>query len=181
VPELTNRRQELFARHLGEGDHTMTQALAYELAGYTPSASNASVLANKPEIAERIKEIRAEKERRELEFRVRLHEAGLDEKDPETAKRVVIEWNDNVVRDMLSENARLAQVAGQFQAAKESIKLIGDSLGTFDKATAADNKKLPAPAGSPLQVSFNLNGALEGAAASVEEPADDNPLAPRKK
>lgn len=158
----------------------MTQALAYELAGYTPSSSNASVLANRSEIKERIKEIRAEKERRDLDFRVRLHEAGLDESDPEAAKKVVVEWNDNVVRDLLKENARLAQVAGQFQAAKESIKLIGDSLGTFEKGSPDQKKALPAPAAGPMQVNFNLNSALEGAAAT-EAPADDNPLAPRKK
>lgn len=158
----------------------MTQALAYELAGYTPSSSNASVLAAKPEIKARIEELRAEKERRELEFRVRMHEAGLDENDPEAAKQVVIDWNDNVVRALLKENARLAQVAGQFQAAKESIKLIGDSLGTFEKGTPDPKKGLPAPAAGP-QINFNLNGALQSAEAEVAPPADDNPLAPRKR
>lgn len=179
MPELTNRRQELFCRNMAEGDHTMTQALAYELAGYTASASNASVLANKPDVKERIKELRAEKERRELEFRVRLHEAGLDDKDPEQAKRVVIEWNDNVVRDMLAENARLAQVAGQFQAAKESIKLIGDSLATFEKGSPDPKKGLPAPVSPAANLTFNLNGALTSVEDSTSSETD-NPLAPKK-
>lgn len=154
----------------------MTQSLAYELAGYTPSSSNACNLANKPDIKARIEEIRAEKERRDLEFRVRLHEAGLDETDPEQARRVVIEWNDNVVRDMLAENARLAQVAGQYQAAKESIKLIGDSLGTFEKGEAPKGKALPAP--PQPAVSINLNAALSS--ASVDTDDGDNPLAPKR-
>lgn len=162
---------------MAKGD--ATQATCYELAGYTPSSSNASVLAARPDIQERIKELRAEEERKDLELRVKLHEAGLDPTDPEAAVRRVQEWSDNEVRHMLAENARLAQVAGQFQAAKESIKLIGDSLGTFEKGAPSDKKALPAPA-SPVNLQFNLNGALEGAAAAAAEP-DDNPLAPKPK
>lgn len=174
MPELTNRRQELFCRFLAEGN--TTQATAYELAGYTPSTSNASVLANKPDIKARVAELRQEFERKEQEFQIALKKANLDPDDPEGKRRIVIEWTTNEVRNMLAENARLAQIAGQFQAAKESIKLIGDSMGMFEKGGGSNTPALGSDKPSPVSLTF-INQTLES--AGEPDLPSDNPLAPR--
>lgn len=168
-----NRKQELFCRFMAPGD--CTQGQAYELAGYTPSNSNASVLANRPEIKARIIELRNEHERKEQEFQIALKKANLDPDNPEAARRVVVEWRADEVRHLLAENARLAQVAGQFSAAKESIKLIGDSLGMFEKGGAG----VPQVSGKDPSVNLTfINQQLESAGPDADA---DNPLAPRPK
>ncbi len=59
MPILPNSRQEAFARARAKGARLED---AYEDAGYTPSRFNASHLAARPEIADRIAELRAERD-----------------------------------------------------------------------------------------------------------------------
>ena len=55
MPVLPIANQEIFAQNVAKGK---TQAEAYVIAGYSENASNASVLAARPEVAARINEIK---------------------------------------------------------------------------------------------------------------------------
>jgi hypothetical protein len=180
VAELTNRRHELFCVFLASGE--TTQAQAYEMAGYQASAQNASNLLRKPEVKFRVEELKAERLKKETEFQIALKKADLDPEDPTGKRKEIEDWNLNHVRNMLAENARLAQVAGQFSAAKESIKLIGDTMAAFEGGSSEKSKKgLDKPSGpSPVSITM-INGTLaEGDPDDVPaKPGARNPLAPQ--
>jgi hypothetical protein len=55
MPQLENRRHEWFAHHRAHG-HRLEEA--YERAGYAPDRGHACRLAGRPDVAERINEIR---------------------------------------------------------------------------------------------------------------------------
>ncbi len=58
---LRNPRRERFGQELAKGK---TQIEAYKLAGYKPNRGDAAVLANNPEIVDRVKQILANSARR---------------------------------------------------------------------------------------------------------------------
>ena len=177
-----NKKQELFCKFMAEGP--CTQAEAYELAGYEPSSANASTLAAKPMIKKRIAELRAEYERRENEFKVLAHQA--EQADPVTAQAITqgIEWNFQRVMDMMAQNARLAQTAGEYSAANATLKMMGEAMKMFSDAKAKQqaNDALP----NSLALIQNLThimgnqggGEIEDQSASEEETA--NPVRPRR-
>lgn len=174
MPQLPNKKQEIFCRFVANGE---TYTRAYELAGYTPSTANASTLANRPEVAARIEELKEENERKELEFRVRLAEAKLDPDNPEKAVTEVVVWTVDMVRAALAENARLAQMAGEFKAAKESLELLGRSFNMFDAPAGKSNGNAPRAEVSLTLVQQAADQlAISGGGVSAD---GDNPLAPR--
>jgi phage terminase small subunit len=61
MPVLSNAKQELFCQHLALGK---TASEAYEMAGYKPSRSNASVLRAKQNVSDRLSEILQQSERK---------------------------------------------------------------------------------------------------------------------
>jgi len=61
MPVLSNAKHELFCQHLALGK---TASEAYELAGYKPSRSNASVLRAKHSVSDRLSEILQQSERK---------------------------------------------------------------------------------------------------------------------
>ena len=61
MPVLSNAKHELFCQHLALGK---TASEAYELAGYKPSRSNASVLRTKQSVSDRLSEILQQSERK---------------------------------------------------------------------------------------------------------------------
>ena len=61
MPVLSNAKHELFCQHLALGK---TASEAYELAGYKPSRSNASVLRAKQNVSDRLSEILPQSERK---------------------------------------------------------------------------------------------------------------------
>jgi hypothetical protein len=61
MPMLSNAKHELFCQHLALGK---TASEAYEMAGYKPSRSNASVLRAKQSISDRLVEILQQSERK---------------------------------------------------------------------------------------------------------------------
>jgi hypothetical protein len=61
MPVLSNSKHELFCQHLALGK---TASEAYELAGYKPSRSNASVLKANQNISDRLSEILQQSERK---------------------------------------------------------------------------------------------------------------------
>jgi phage terminase small subunit len=174
-PGFLNNKMELFCRFAARGE---TNAKAYELAGYAPSQSNAATLAGKSDIQHRIAELK-----KEFIEEQALHEAALararaadaqsgDPSLPET--RQAAEWSFNRIMDMIAENVRLAQVAGEYKAANDALKMMGDAMSMFDKANAG--KQLPP--GSPMTLIGKVVNQL-GDAADAMDAAQNNPLAPR--
>lgn len=174
MPELPRKRQELYARFLAD-DHP--QIVAYEMAGYIPSSANASTLANRPEIKARVAELREEKQQKRAEFEARILQlGGLPEDERFEKEAELIEWTADKVRAELFQNARLAQTAGEFGAAKECLKLIGESIGMWEKKPKSDKPEERAQV-SLTFVNESL-GRLEDASGRELAPAV-SPLAPR--
>jgi hypothetical protein len=96
MPVLSNPKHELFCQHLALGK---TASEAYELAGYKPSRSNASVLRAKQNICDRLAEILRESEK-----------AVLDQ----------IEYTRDALLSELEEARKLALKRGQASAAVQA-------------------------------------------------------------
>lgn len=173
-PGFLNNKMELFCRFAARGE---TNAKAYELAGYAPSQSNAATLAGKPDIQARIAELR-----REFIEEQALHEAALSRAraadatngDPaRTETRQAAEWSFNRIMDMMSENVRLAQVAGEYKAANDALKMMGEAMSMFDKANASK----AGAAANPMTLIGTVVNQLRDADEALD--ALPNPLAPR--
>lgn len=165
-----NKKQELFCRFLARGS---LQTEAYELAGYAPSSSNACTLAQKPEIKARVAELREEFQKEQESHEIALANARrltAETGDPSHVTKQV-EWTFNRVMDMIAENVKLAQVANQFGAANDALKMLGDAMSLFDKARAAST-----PPANPVAFIGKVVAGLEEAAEAPMKPA--NPLAP---
>ena len=171
--QYLNKKQELFCKFVAGG---ATQVEAYELAGYEPSSANASTMANKPLVKARIAELRAEHERQENEFKLLAMQA--ENADPEFAQQIQkgVTWSFQRVMDMMAENVRLAQIAGEYKAANECLKMMGEGMNMFDKASTPKDDKGLSP-GSPLTLIGQVTQILEQNGVQ----SDDNALAPRRK
>lgn len=123
MPKLSNAKHELFARYLANGAN---QGDAYEKAGYARNNANASVLANRVDVATRVQELIEEKtksstahhgERREkIKAGATLEEIGLTR-----------EW-------ILGELMNLYEAAAAENQLKEAmalLRLLGHELGMF--------------------------------------------------
>lgn len=170
-----NNRQELFCKFVAGG---ATQYEAYELAGYTPSSANASTLFNKDIVQKRIEEYKADYNRRENEFKLLAKQA--EEADPQTAEEIRkgAEWSFQRIMDMMGENVRFAQVAGEYRAANETLKMMGESLKMFDSAKSQETTSVGgtnlALIGELTQIMSNTNRDRD------EDDAPSNPLRPSK-
>ena len=123
MPALSNAKHELFCQHLALGK---TATEAYELAGYKPSRSNASVLRAKQSISDRLSEILQQSEKKVVQKIVHTRDGILAEL--EEARRFAIEWK---------------QSGGAWQAAMAKAKILGlvidrrevGAVGAFDGLT----------------------------------------------
>lgn len=175
-----NKKQELFCKFVAGG---ATLVDAYELAGYEPSSSNASTLANKPLVKQRIEELKQEAERKEAEFRVLARQAA--EADPGMATEIAkgAEWNFQRIMDMMGENVRMAQIAGEYKAANECLKMMGEAMQMFTKAKGEHEG---VGMGGNLALIGQITNVLENANRSAardpdaEEEGPVNPVRPRK-
>lgn len=178
MPELRQHKWEIFARFLAD-DHFQSES--YELAGYRPSTANASTLANRPEIKQRVAELKQEKFEREVELKARLKSLNLDpdHPDPDDLEKVteVVVWTVAMVQQELWKNARLAQTANEFAAANKSLELLGKSIGMWE-----DSKKDKDSGSGKPQIGIALIGqsleALEGIGRKLPS-EEDAVLAPR--
>lgn len=170
--QYLNKKQELFCKFLAGGS---TQLEAYELAGYEPSSANASTMANKPLIKERVKQLELEQERRDNEFKILAMQA--ENADPAMAADIAkgAAWSFQRIMDMMADNVRLAQIAGEYRAANECLKMMGEGMKMFDKATTPDDGKQGTPA--PLTYIKNLTQVLD----REDDYTPSNGLAPRPK
>lgn len=173
--QLSNRKHELFARYVAQGE---TYTHAYELAGYLPSTANSSTLAKRPEVSARIAVLKKEREERELRFRIELQKANLDPEDPVKSSRDVAEWTAKQVLDLFWENARLAQMAGQFTTANDSLKTIAEIMGLRGSNNTGPKNDKPSPTQVGIAIYQDAVKQLgQGGGVSIER--EDNPLSPR--
>lgn len=128
VPALKNAKHEAFAQGLHLG---LSQADAYEQAGFTRNQSSAGTLARTPEIAQRVGELN------KLEDNLSSVEEDLTEKVMQeliNPTNVSHAW----LTIQLYRNCILARSLGEVGAANKALELIGKTKGLFD------NPDLPA-------------------------------------
>jgi hypothetical protein len=171
--QLPNRKHELFARFVANGE---TYTAAYELSGYTPSTANASTMAARPEVAERIAALKEEKEQRDIRFEVECKKANVDPNTAVANSREVAEWNVETVLRLYHENTRLAQIAGQFGAAQASLDSIAKIMGLMESNSGSKNDK---PSRTEVGIAIYSQAVEQlGAGGAVSVERADNPLAP---
>lgn len=123
MPVLSNAKHELFCQHLALGK---TASEAYEMAGYKPSRSNASVLRAKQNVSDRLNEILQQSEKKVVQQIEYTRDSILAEL--EEARLYAIEWK---------------QSSGAWQAAMAKAKILGlvidrrevGDVGAFDGLT----------------------------------------------
>ena len=174
-----NRKQELFCKFVAEG---ASNAEAYELAGYEPSSANACTMAGKPLIKSRIAELKQAHAKRNHEFAVLANQAKKAgealEGDPVAAIDRNIEWTMQRLMDEMGANVRFAQIAGEFRAANECLRMMGEALNLFEDAKAKKNEGNRSPAQNTLAFISEVTNVLAPAGRDGE-PEGDNPLRPR--
>lgn len=171
-----NKKQELFCKFVAEG---MTYTQAYETAGYEPSSANASTLASKPLVKARIAELKEESERRAMEFQV-LVDQTKDTPNGAAMIQLGAEWTFQRIMDMMAENVRVAQIASEYKAANECLKMMAEAMDMFKKA-APDPAQGKLPPGSTLNLIGQVTQMLgEQKGGTIEPDMPDNSLAPRK-
>lgn len=134
---LSKPKYENFARNLSRG---MTQADAYEEAGFTRDQANAQKLANNPVILQRIQEIKEERER--ILSGPNVH----DPDDENDAGEPLIEVTEKWVIERLAANVVSAQSIGNHGAANKALEMLGHHLGmSFNdkKAPSGENNQTP--------------------------------------
>lgn len=166
-----NKKQELFCKFLAEG---CTQLDAYVNAGYEPSSANASTLANKPLVKQRVAELAEQAERRRVEFEVLKREAAGEPKQLVE----VAEWTFQRVMDLMAENVKLAQIAGEYRAANETLKMMGESLNMFQKAKSDADRGNSSGAKGTLALIGQVTQVLAESGGGSDS-AEPNPLRPR--
>lgn len=172
--QLPNKKHEIFARFVAGGE---TYIRAYELAGYQPSTANASTLANRPDVRARIAALKQEEEDRQLRFQIELRKANLDPETGVEKSREIADWTIKTVLDLYYENARLAQMAGQFTTANQSLDSIAKIMGLLGSNNSKDSNDKPARTQVGIAIYQDAARQLgDGGAVSIE--GADNPLAP---
>jgi len=120
MPKLANDRQERACQYRARG---MTQADAYEKAGYARNNGNASELFRRPEILERVEEIK--NELHDLEERRRAAAADLNA-ETETEDGINKEWIINRYKEIVEDfQLNKKSPAAAVSALKELAKLKG--------------------------------------------------------
>jgi hypothetical protein len=159
MPVLSNAKHELFCQHLALGK---TASEAYEMAGYKPSRSNASVLRANQNVSDRLSEILQQSERKVVQQIEYTRDSILAELDE--ARKMAIE---------------LKNPSAAWQAAMAKAKLLGlvidrrevGNVGPFDDMTdeelisAAARKARELGIAGPREIEDeNKKSALVGAA-----------------
>lgn len=164
-----NKKQELFAKFLAQGS---TQLEAYELAGYQPNSANANTLSKHPLVKERVAELKEEFQARENEFRLLALQAENSDAPAAQIEREAT-WTFQRIMDMMGENVRLAQIAGEYKAANECLKMMAEAMKMFEGAVEKGKGKGELPPG-PMTLIGQVTNILETAGE-----ATGNALAPR--
>ena len=146
MPVLKNARHELFCQEVAKGK-TLTDA--YTAAGYAWSDGNASLLAQKPAVSDRIKEI-------------------LGKSARNTAITV------QRVTDMLIEDRELARELGQAGPAVAATNSVGKLYGMFVDKTEHTIKRAPPAELTDEQLAELLHSGTS--AGDAEAPTDPKEL-----
>jgi len=166
MPVLANERQEKACQLRAKG---LTQAEAYELAGYTPSRSNASALFSQPEIKQRLAEIKEEREK--LEARRRAAHEELQKTQGELGIEDLETENHGITREWIilqyKEVIKNAQQEGKHAAAASALREVTKLLG-LDKPPPGDPNKAGAPQG-PAQPKRSTSGLMDALTEEADE------------
>jgi len=170
--QLANNKHEMYCRFVSQGESLVD---AYELAGFRRSTANASTLGKRVDIRERIAYLEAFERNRRLEHEIRCREAGVDPDEMEDQMKREFIFTTNSVCQMFRENAKLAQLAGQFKAAHESITSIAKILKIQEDVP--DHGK---PTGDKNALTFIQEAAFNlGGENSLGPSRPNNALRPR--
>lgn len=173
MPVLGNVRHEKFSRALADGN---TQVKAYAIAGFVPeeggNTSNASALANKPYIKERVQELLDERDL-QMKGQYKIHpdarsidEAGMSEL-----------W---VIQNLM-KNVYLCQASGDMKTANATIEIVNRYLGYFNSSPGegekGTHKKLEKGPGS-LNILIAAAAEVDGVAIMEKAAKDVTPKNP---
>ena len=131
MPQLSNNKHELYARNMAVG---MTQIDAFVAAGYEHNYGNASTLANKKHVKDRVTELMDERragreiDNTDVNAEIADSEFGINEA-----------W---VVRQ-LKTNSTEARDAGQYAASNKALEILGKVCGLFDAPADPHARKQP--------------------------------------
>jgi len=128
MPKLSNEKHDMFAHGLAKG---MSKVDAYVHAGYNDSPPSATRLSQKPEVVQRVQEIRQDM----MEVAKDLIEVPTEENAVAFAEAgLTLEWCVEQFKDIADK----AKTAGQFAPANAAIKNI---QGIIELKTAKDSGK----------------------------------------
>lgn len=126
---LKNERQEMYARHRAQG---MPPAKAAVAAGFAAGSGTYSKLEKDPEVLERIEHLKTALEEEKAQRRAASAAAAQ-------AVGEAVGYTRAWVMQQLAENAARATQDGEYKAANEALKLIGDELGMFEGGSAGED------------------------------------------
>lgn len=129
---LANDKAEIFAQGLARG---MKKIKAYTAAGYAPHRANASTMSVKPEIAERVSELKAERQEAVQKGLMVPPVRG------EITKYDVAELTIETLQQELVENLQRARDLGQMPAANKAVELLLKSVGGVPSRSYKRGKK----------------------------------------
>lgn len=163
---LSNPKHEQFARSLNRGQS------AYE-AGVTAGFENlnktqAQALAKKPEIVKRVNELAAEQE----------HKLNSDVDDIEgmTPDQVRLLINENFLIKELVVSIKMSQQAGQFNATKALIELLGKEIGMFGGNGKTIDEETGEITSNQTNILINVLNNITGIEKMSEEMVDITPV-----
>lgn len=122
MPELANKKREIFARSRAMGKRLLD---CQHDAGYAQSTSSASQLAQQPEVAERIAELRTFEQQSKLMKENERRQILLNGEGSHDQLKV---W---ILLEAV-ENLNLARSNEQIPAANKALELIGRLVGVLD-------------------------------------------------
>jgi hypothetical protein len=170
MPPLPNVKHEKYAQGLASG---MKQIEAYQDAGFSPSAGNASSLAKKPHIRERVLEL-SEEARLKVGVTTPIPRLSTQQDGtltPESGK-ITEEW----LVQQLMNNIQQAQLNGKFREANTAIEMLGNYFGgLFDKKNPVDQtqKNKGKGKGDPTEGAPSLIDMASKLAESLSKPDAD--------
>lgn len=149
---LDDPRREKFCQEIAYG---MPLRQAYEAAGFRPNAGNCLRMCKRPQVSERIQQIKQE--------RVALYHKAFEK----VVDKIALDKAD-IVR-MLLEDRQKAQKANQFGTSVKCLELIGKMIGAFEQENAEKTAPLDGLSGDRLK---QILDAIDGQREAGSQEAD---------
>lgn len=162
---LANPKHELVAKALARGATYMD---AVTQAGFTGiNKTQAEALCKSPKIVNRTKQIMDE-----LEDRLALTADTLEDMDPEAVQRLITEsW---IIKELVV-SIKQSQVAGQFNATKALLEMLGKEIGMFGGNGSNGDEKGRGAIEDKSNIVINLLQNIHEVSSMSEELKDVTP------